>query len=288
MRTEWEHGWWESAIAEPHMSLRGAVVGPYMGWTEHTRLPIRRREVAGTIIPIIINFGAQYDVFSGADTHERGERRGSFVAGLYDTWAAVEGPADSCALQVNLTPFAARALLGVPLWSLHNETIELPTVLGRSGAALVEELGNLRHWTDRFARLDQFLRDRRVAEITPPLEVQWCWEQLASSGGRTPIAALTSYIGWSPRRLIAAFRDHVGVPPRTVSGIRRFEAVIASVMHSDPQQRVAWTSVAFECGYADQAHLIRDFNRFAGCTPTAFLRAQLPDGGGVMEAVPLS
>jgi AraC-like DNA-binding protein len=50
----------------------------------------------------------------------------------------------------------------------------------------------------------------------------------------------------------------------------------------DSRTRMSWAEIAQACGYYDQAHLIRDFNQFAGCPPGEFARRRLPDGGGVI------
>lgn len=285
MRTEWEHGWWESASAKPHPSLRSAVIGDYLGWTEQSDMVLRRREVASTIVPLIINFGPSYRLFSGADgagvRRANGVERSSFVAGLYDTWAAVEGATTSCALQVNFTPFASFQLLRTPLSLLHNGSAEFTELFGREGAMLVERLGNAVDWPARFALLDGFLRARVSSAPTVPAEVVWCWDALESSHGRMAIADLVAYTQWSPRRLINAFRLYAGLPPRTIAGLCRFAHAVKAL---DAQTSMAgrWSALALDCGYADQSHLIRDFSRFAGCTPTAYLRGRLASGGGVV------
>jgi AraC-like DNA-binding protein len=244
--------------------------------------------VAGTLVPWIINFGAPYRVFGGADTHDRGVARGSFVAGLYDTWAAVEAPTQSCALQVNFTPFAAWQLLRVPLSSLENRSEDATALLGPAGRVLEEQLGNATSWPARFALLDRFLCARLSAAPLVPAPVRWCWDVLESTGGRASIRTLAIQLGWSPRRLIAAFREHCGLPPRTIAGLRRFERTVARldalVANAGPlSMRGRWSALALDGGYADQSHLNRDFVRFAGCTPTAYLRGRLASGGGVID-----
>lgn len=283
MRTEWENGWWETSTAIPHPSLRSLVVGPYMGWTEESRVIVRRREAAGTIIPLIINFGAPYRVFSGADTESSGVTRTSFVAGLYDTWVAVEGARQSCALQVNFSPLAAFQLFGIPLSELANRSEECVALFGAEGQVLVEQLGNLGAWSARFAALDAFLRARLERAAPVSSTVRWCWDTLQRSGGRTSIAELLVQTGWSPKRLITEFRVHCGMTPRTVAGLHRFERAVTALEQETRPMHGRWSALALAHGYADQSHLVRDFTRFAGCAPTAYLRGRLASGGGVID-----
>lgn len=284
MRTEWQHGWWDIASAPPHPALRTAVVGDYIGWTEQSDVVLRRREVASTIVPLIINFGAPYRLYSGAENGGDAVVRSSFVAGLYDTWVAVEGATSSCAMQVNFTPLAAFQLLRTPLSLLHNGSVEFSALFGAAGQALVEQLGNGIDWPARFALLDMFLRARLTNAPAIPAELHWCWNALVSSRGRVAIADLVAYTQWSPRRLINAFRMYAGVPPRTIAGLNRFEHAVTA-LDTERSMSGRWSALAFVCGYADQSHLIRDFTRFAGCTPTAYLRERLASGGVVALSV---
>jgi transcriptional regulator GlxA family with amidase domain len=107
----------------------------------------------------------------------------------------------------------------------------------------------------------------------PSPEVGWAWERLVASGGAVPIGRLAKEVGWSHRHLIVRFRQQVGLGPKTAARLVRFDGVCR---HLDQARgRLDWGRVAAEAGYADQAHLIREFRQFTGTTPTEFL-ARMP------------
>jgi len=71
------------------------------------------------------------------------------------------------------------------------------------------------------------------------------------------------------------FRDQIGLPPKTVARVLRFQRAIRLYDGGG----ASWVDVAYACGYADEAHFIKDFRRFAGATPQAFLATRHPGEG---------
>src|SRR6266498_2314032 len=65
------------------------------------------------------------------------------------------------------------------------------------------------------------------------------------------------------------FIEQVGISPKLYCCITRFSHAL-SLKLMNPEKD--WTSIAFECGYFDQMHLIKDFKKFAGSSPSIFLR----------------
>jgi AraC-like DNA-binding protein len=282
MRHTWEGGWWETHSAKPHPSLRTLVVGEYTGWTEQTIAPVRRLEVASPIIPLILNFGPSYRLTDGQriDAYTRD----SFVAGVYDTWVAVEGSTHGCAAQVNFTPIGARVLLQRPMHEVFGQSVCVSALFGAAGTQLIDAMGNAVTWAERFALLDQFLcarASRAKLSVCAP-EVSWAWQTLAASHGVCTIGHLMQYTGWSAKRLITGFRDAVGVTPKTAARLLRFAAVVEQL---DAADAATWSARALDRGYFDQSHLTRDFAEFAGCTPTAYVKTRLAGGGGVASLV---
>lgn len=76
--------------------------------------------------------------------------------------------------------------------------------------------------------------------------------------------------GFSHRHIVRVFTEAVGVPPKTYLRLRRFNRALEH-LHAAPEAALA--DVAASVGYADQAHMTREFQAFAGLTPGRYRRA---------------
>jgi len=243
------------------MMIRRAAAAPlagrvtnYYGFEVATPEPVRQREGPGTDVVVILTFEEHWLI--------DGDRYTSFVAGLHERQVTTEHPGRSLGMQINLDPLAARGLVGSPLHELAHRTVPLEEVLD---PFLVEQLAGASDWDARFALLDDALAPR-LADARPSPEVAWAWRRLNAAHGRVPIAELATELGWSRKRIVARFRDEIGLPPKAVARLLRFERAreLAGTM--------SWGELAFECGFSDQSHLIAEFRRITGRTPETFLQ----------------
>lgn len=260
---------WEVERAAPHPRLRGHVLS-YTGYAERAARPVRRLEPPTTIIPVIISLGPSILV--------DGVRHDSFPAGLGEAAAITEYSGDQLGIQVDLPPLGARRLLGLPLSELARQVVPLASLPGPSLPRFVDRLAAAATWPARFGLLDAFLLDRldRAPAVRPELE--HAWTLLAAGHGAVAVDGLAAQTGWSRRHLTARFTAELGLGPKALGRIMRFERVTDALR---AQHGTGLAEIAYDCGYADQAHLNRDFRAFAGTTPTDYAARLLPGGAGV-------
>jgi AraC-like DNA-binding protein len=112
--------------------------------------------------------------------------------------------------------------------------------------------------------MDEVLTQRaqRAPSMSP--EVAASWDAIVAHRGRIRVGDLAASCGWRSKRLWSRFTAQIGLTPKRAAMLVRFDraarALCAGVNASD---------VAMACGYVDQAHLHRDVQALAGCTPGA-------------------
>ena len=102
---------------------------------------------------------------------------------------------------------------------------------------------------------------------------------MCETDGRIDIRSLAREAGWSRKHLTARFREQIGLPPKMMARVMRFNRVTAMLRVAED---VKWAEIAHRFGYYDQAHFNRDFREFAGMTPRDYFGRVIPDGGGVI------
>ncbi|PJK28984.1 helix-turn-helix domain-containing protein [Minwuia thermotolerans] len=245
-----------------HLALR------YQGYSETVSSLSVDRMPAALFFPVIVNFGSRF-VIHPADEDAAARAHDSFAAGLIDRFTTVRFQERAACMQADFSPFGARAFFGRPLHELTGQVAALEDVIGPSARELEDRLRAARDWPARFRLLDGFVRDRLARAEAPRGEVVHAWRLICESAGGVRIGDVAREVGWSRRHLIQTFHEAVGHRPKTVAGILRFQHALRLAHRNG----FDWAATAYDAGYADQAHLVRSFGRFAGLSPTAYVRS---------------
>jgi AraC-like DNA-binding protein len=261
---------WEIARRDPPPPLRPLLLGGAEGWTQERGEAPALREVPFPGIPLILNLGPPWEVDGQKRLH-------SFAAGMGTVPSTVRGEANWACIELRLTPQGAHRLFAVAMHEIANRAVELYDLVPEV-RELEARLRDTSSWAERFDLVDAFLLRRLSVSRPADPGVAWSWRHLYSTSGRAPIGPMTTELGWSHRRLIARFRDQIGLTPKAAARVIRFDCATAELR--DPTGR-SLAEIAYECGYADQAHLTREFREFAGLSPRRF-RAAVSASGAIL------
>lgn len=168
-----------------------------------------------------------------------------------------------------LHPGRAPSLLGLPAAELRNNAVPLTDVWGTKNerfARISDELG----LPERMSVLaDALLCSLAFAAPIDEVVVAGIRWLATHPSGR--VDQLSQCIGISNRHLQRRFLLAVGYGPKMFQSILRFQRLLNLAGGTGTHQRLA--ELAADAGYADQAHMTREVQRFAKCPPTALLRS---------------
>jgi AraC-like DNA-binding protein len=267
---EHELGDWTRARRAPDVRLRGLLDRELLAY-QHSRAQFASwLEPPRPQLTLIIDLDGWLDADGEAlpDAWIGGLDDRPTIVGFGDTYGAID---------LKLSPLGAYTLTGLPLCELTGACVPLRDVFGSDGDELAARLRALEDWDARFDVLESFLLRRMAEGPAPDPAVAWAWQRLCASQGAVRVEALAAELGCSRRYLRDGFHRQVGLPPKTVGRLLRFQHVRERVREAPAR----WSDVAHAAGYADQSHLNREFRELAGTTPSDFVRRLIPEGGVV-------
>lgn len=192
---------------------------------------------------------------------------GALVQGPMATARVVNATMQRRAVGVSFHSGGLAGVVGGRADLFVDELIEVGEVFGADGVFLFEELAEMGDPGMVMDRLGRFLTRRAEAvghRSDPAVQLAVA---LLTRGVR--VAGTAARVGLDRRELASRFRAEVGVGLKLFARLRRFEAAVAAVRQYDAPDLSA---IAARMGYADQAHMTRDFREFATLTPSELHR----------------
>ena len=175
---------------------------------------------------------------------------------------------------VRLIPGAAPSVLGLPASEVVDLTLRHRRDLGRSAGALGERLDGAATPDAALAELQRQIAGRMAGAAATDSLVSEVVRQLMPWRS-DDVGSITSMLYISETQLRRRCRTAVGLAPKVLHRMLRFQGFLALVQHAIAQgkpptdERLAL--LAAEAGYADQPHLNRECLRLTGVSPRALL-----------------
>src|SRR5215475_9143545 len=247
----------------PHSTLRDSVKRFWILEKEYTAEDGIEEVTPDACVELILNFGSTYSVISGSAKRGlpnvclvgllgkplRLKAEGSvrIVAVRFFAWGAFaflkNAAGRSDVMQVDLDP----------AWQ---QVVQRARVLvqGDNYQKAVEEI-------------EDFLIGLRLNILFDPKQVRTAAKLLYHARGQFRVAELADYCHLSLRQLQRQFDQATGVSPKALARAIRFESIRERLMFNP---NADLTDLAYEFGYTDQAHFIKDFKALTGKTPGEF------------------
>ncbi|MDQ4038783.1 MAG: helix-turn-helix domain-containing protein [Actinomycetota bacterium] len=262
----------EMVLGRPSAAL-SPYVERYIGYRQDPLAGGTHQGLPSRCMALILSLAEPVRILSMPDPASVPQAFAGLISGLHPGPVTIAADQRQFGIHVELTPWAAGALLGHPAGVLAGGVYDVPDVLGGQGGQLLDRVREAPDWSSRFAVLDDVLGTRADCGWAPQPEVSEAWRALVRTGGRVPVARLARHVGWSRRHLGERFRREIGLSPKTAARVIRFDRSHTALTRS---ATTGLAEIAAACGYADQAHLTREWRALAGATPTAWMAAELP------------
>ena len=192
-----------------------------------------------------------------------------WVSGMHKDHLSISAHQESEMLVVQFKTSGAYPFFSMPIHDINNKVIHAKEILGNTILDVREGLLAAKTSLDKFKLVEAWLFNRFDAGKSAPQEVISILEQLRLkpiSAGKEIIASYPN----SQKHLIDQFKKYFGLTPKVFHRVFRFNEILKQIQDKN---LLNWAAIAYEFGYTDQSHFIKEFKEFSGFNPQEFIKA---------------
>jgi AraC-like DNA-binding protein len=175
---------------------------------------------------------------------------------------------------VRFFPYAAGSFFQENIEEFNNKVVDYSAVEG-TATQLHQRLLDTPDLNERVSLVEEYLWSRlslpekRKSKITLVYSIM---QELRQEDFFDNIENVAARYGITSRYLQKIFLQYTGLTPKLYSKIHRFQNSLDLIIKNN----TLLTDIAYDCGYSDQSHFIREFKSFTGLTPSGYAPEKSP------------
>ena len=232
--------------------------------------PVKQRVLPDGCMEMIFHYGDLYQQYFEDGSSILQPR--SFVFGQITSYIEIAPTGITGLVAARFLPDGLTPFLDIPLSSLENKAVDIITVFGKKGKELEKKVIASANNAERIKLIETFLLSRLVDPQTINTVTKNCVDIIFRSQGQLDVLELAARLKINRRNMERKFVSAIGLSPKQLSRVVRLQATLKML---EQKNFSSLTSLAYENGYYDQSHFIKDFKEFTGTSPKSFFSENL-------------
>lgn len=183
------------------------------------------------------------------------------------------------AVRVGFHPGGLHRFLGFSMTEMIDGHYDAADIYGNEMDEVNNQLQEAQNFDEIKNVIELFLL-RKVGSLKRALPFDKAMLELMRTSGNMPIEKVASLACLSIRQFERVSKERIGIPPKFFARLIRFSKAYRM---RENYPKMSWTNIAYNCGYFDQMHLIRDFRQFA-CVPPGIIEQELENAPVRLQA----
>lgn len=194
----------------------------------------------------------------------------SFLYGQISTFKDLYLAEKTSIIIVVFQPYGFNHLLGIPANEIREGIIATEDIFGNKHSLLYEKLSERSCLKTKIQILNAFFIDQAAKKLLSNQNlIHSTLNYILKNKGAITVNHLVKYTGYSERHIERIFNECIGLNPKKFGNIVKLHFFLNLLKYKPSQNNI--TDLCYEAGYADQSHLIKEFKKYTGITPTQYL-----------------
>lgn len=191
-----------------------------------------------------------------------------FLTGIQTNPRTICSPTtDTGTIGVELTPKGLYHFFNLSMDEITDRIYSFEDLFGAWGVRLQNRMGDIENPSEKITFLQNALMHLLGGNTKNYALLDHTIDILTQSYGMMRIRELATQTGYSKRYLDMLFKEHVGLSPKSLASILRFQKIYEQWTQGNAAGFLNDDLYAY---YHDQSHFIKEFKRFSGYTPQKY------------------